>query len=134
MFVDACAIVSLLTAEPTATAYDAALGQADAPCTSVMAAWKAIIVLSHPAKLNLPYSRTEGVVVAFLEVRNIQLVEPNSPREILSHAVSVAEKHGISRRALSNFDCFHCAYAKSLQHPLLTLDERLRLTDVQTLP
>ena len=72
MFVDACAIVSLITAEPTAAAYDTALGQANAPCTSVMAAWEAIIVLSHPAKLNLSYTRTETVVVAFLEARNIE--------------------------------------------------------------
>jgi len=134
MFVDACAIVSLITAEPTAAAYDAALGQANAPCTSVMAAWEAIIVLSHPAKLNLPCTRTETVVVAFLEARNIELVEPNSPRTVLSYAVAVAEKHGVGRRALSNFDCFHYAYAKSRRLSLLTLDERLRQTDVQTLP
>jgi len=50
------------------------------------------------------------------------------------HAVAVAEQHGLGRRALSNFDCFHYAYAKATGDPLLTLDERLRATDVETKP
>ena len=46
----------------------------------------------------------------------------------------MAEKHGVGKRALSNFDCFHYAYAKTTNEPLLTLDERLRATDVVTRP
>jgi ribonuclease VapC len=46
----------------------------------------------------------------------------------------VAEKHGIGRRALSNFDCFNYAYAKACGVPLLTLDRLLRQSDVATEP
>lgn len=38
------------------------------------------------------------------------------------------------KRSLSNFDCFHYAYAKASDDPLLTLDRKLRQTDVKTLP
>ena len=53
---------------------------------------------------------------------------------LLAHAVAVAERHGIGKRALSNFDCFHYAYAKAAGAPLLTLDKRLRQTDAPTEP
>ena len=134
MFVDACAIVSLFAGEETAAAYEQALDQAAAPFTSALAAWEAIIVLSRPDQLNCRYADAEAVVVEWLEARNIALVETASPREVLSHAVAVAETHGIGKRALSNFDCFHYAYAKVAGQPILTLDRLLQQTDVGTLP
>ena len=75
-----------------------------------------------------------AAVVEWLEARGIALKDAASPREILGHAVAVAEKHGIGRRALSNFDCFHYAHAKVAGAPLLTLDQLLRQTDAVTLP
>ena len=48
--------------------------------------------------------------------------------------MAVAEKHGIGKRALSNFDCFHYAHAKVAGAALLTYDRLLRETDVPTLP
>ncbi|MDX0407380.1 hypothetical protein GOL82_22180 [Sinorhizobium medicae] len=76
----------------------------------------------------------EGAVVDWLEARGIHLREPGSPRRVLSFAVAVAEKHGIGKRHLSNFDCFHYAYAKAMRAPLLTTDALLRETDVETRP
>jgi ribonuclease VapC len=134
MFVDACAIVSLMTGEATAPAYEASLAQTAMASTSAMAAWEAIIVLSQPGKLDLPYSRTETIVCQWLEARRIELREPTSPRTVLSHAVAVAEHYGLGKRGLSNLDCFHYAYAKTLRLPLLTLDAELRRTDIQTAP
>ena len=64
----------------------------------------------------------------------LSLREPASPREVLSYAVAVAEKHGLGKRHLSNFDCFHYAHAKAAGVPLLTLDRLLRETDIETLP
>ena len=46
MFVDACAIVSMIAGEPTAADYAAALDQSKSSWTSVLAAWEAIIVLA----------------------------------------------------------------------------------------
>ncbi|WP_163267565.1 type II toxin-antitoxin system VapC family toxin [Chelativorans alearense] len=134
MFVDACAIVSLMAGEDTAGAYEAALLDAPAAFTSVLAAWEAIIVLSRPDQLNCRYSEAEGAVVEWLEARNIQLREPESLRPVLSYAVAVAQEQGIGRRYLSNFDCFHYAYAKAMEAPILTLDQLLRETDIRTVP
>lgn len=134
MFVDACAIVAMMAGEDTAEDYEAALLNADSPFTSTLAAWEAIIVLSRPDQLNCPYSAAEGAVVEWLEARGIRLREPGSPRRVLSYAVGVAEKQGIGKRYLSNFDCFHYAYAKAMRSPLLTLDQLLRQTDVETRP
>ena len=134
MFVDACAIVSLMAGEDTANDYEAALADAANPVTSTLAAWEAIIILSRPDQLNCRYSEAEGAVVEWLEARNIKLREPTVPRQVLSYAVAVAEKHGIGKRYLSNFDCFHYAYAKAMRQPLLTLNQLLRETDVETRP
>lgn len=134
MFVDACAIVSIMAGETSAPAYEAALDTAILPVTSVLAAWEAIIVLSRADQLNCSFSEAEGAVVEWLEARNIQFSEPPPPKRVLAFAVAVAQKHGLGRRALSNFDCFHYAYAMAAATPLLTLDQTLRETDVATAP
>lgn len=134
MFIDACAIVSIFAEEETAPAYEEALARAEAPWTSVLAAWEAIIVLSRAEQLGCSYSDAHAVVGEWLELRNIALREATSPASVLKLAVEVAEDHGIGKRALSNFDCFHYAYAKAAGQPLLTLDRLLRQTDIETLP
>ncbi|SFG53200.1 ribonuclease VapC [Novosphingobium sp. CF614] len=134
MFVDACAIVSIFADEDSAPAYERALAAAEAPFTSALAAWEAIIVLSRPDQLDCSYLDAHAVVTEWLELRNIALRETVSPADILRLAVEVAQKHGIGKRALSNFDCFHYAYAKVAGTSLLTLDTLLRQTDVATLP
>lgn len=134
MFVDACAIVSIFAEEASASAYEAELAKAEAPWTSALAAWEAIIVLSRPDQLGCSYRDAHAVVSEWLDLRNIMLREAASPGAVLRLAVDVAEDHGIGKRALSNFDCFHYAYAKVAGEPLLTLDRLLRQTDVETLP
>jgi ribonuclease VapC len=134
MFVGACAIVSIMAGEDAAPAYEAVLNEAESAFTSPMAAWEAIIVLSRPDQLDCRYTEAAAAVVEWLDARGIALREAPSPREVLAHAVEVAEKHGIGRRALSNFDCFHYAHAKTSGVPLLTLDRLLRQTDVLTKP
>lgn len=134
MSVDACAIVSIFMKEGTKPAYEAALQTADDPFTSPLAAWEAIIILSHPDRLNLSYSAVHADVTDWLDTLNVDLRDTGRPRDMLWHAVAVAERHGVGRRALSNFDCFHYAHAKAAGVPLLTLDRLLRETDVQALP
>ena len=134
MFVDACAIVSIMAGEDSAPAYEAALGRAESAFTSAMAAWEAIIVLSRPDQLDCRYSEAEAAVTEWLEQRGIDLREATDAREVLGHAIAVAEQHGIGRRSLSNFDCFQYAHAKVAGAPLLTLDLLLRKTDARTLP
>jgi ribonuclease VapC len=134
MFVDACAIVSIMAGEDTAPAYEAALAQAGQAFTSPMAAWEAIIVLSRPDQLACRYSQAADVVVEWLEARSVELRDAGTPHEVLKYAVEVAEAHGVGRRALSNFDCFHYAHAKAAGAHLLTLDQLLRRTEAPTAP
>jgi len=134
MFVDACAIVSIFAEEDSAPAYDRALASAEAPFTSALAAWEAIIVLSRPDQLDCSYLDSHAVVTEWLELRDIELRDTASSANALRFAVEVAQNHGIGKRALSNFDCFHYAYAKVAGVPLLTLDTLLRQTDVETMP
>jgi len=134
MFVDACVIVSIMAGEDTAQANEALLARTESAFTSPMAAWEAIIVLSRPDQLDCRYSEAAAAVVEWLDSRNIDLREASAPRDVLAYAVDVAEKHGLGRRALSNFDCFHYAHAKAASVPLLTLDQLLRQTDLPTKP
>jgi ribonuclease VapC len=134
MYIDACAIVSLIACEGDASVYAEALRGAAEPWTSPLAAWEATIVLSRPDQLNCAFRKAERVVVEWLEERNIALRESAPPREVLALAVAVAEKHGLGKRALSNLDCFHYAYARAASAPILTMDRLLRATDAETLP
>lgn len=53
MFVDGCVMISMMAGEETA-AYEAELDKAEAPFTSPLAAWEAIISMSRPASLIVP--------------------------------------------------------------------------------
>lgn len=128
MFVDACAIVSIFAGEDSAPAYEGALSDADTLFTSALAAWEAIIVLSRPDQLDCSYLDAHAVVTEWLELRNIALRDLGSPGDVLRAAVTVAQDHGIGKKALSNFDCFHYATSKITGTPLLTLDRLLRKT------
>jgi ribonuclease VapC len=134
MYVDAWAIVAIMAGEETATAYETALLEAVSPWTSVLAAWESIIVLSSPGQLDCSYREAERVVVDWLDERGIALRDAADLRAVLSYAVGVAEDHGIGKRRLSNFDCFHFALAKASGASLLTMDRHLRSTDIETVP
>ncbi len=134
MFVDACAIVAMFMEEDSKPAYEASLLAAVEPFTSPLAAWEAIMVLAHPTRLDISLSQAHRDVVEWLGRSGVALRDTGQPQTVLAHAVSVAETHGIGKRALSNFDCFHYAHAKAAGAPLLTLDRLLRETDIETLP
>ena len=134
MFVDACAMIAIIMREETAQDYTEALSRARRPFTSALAAWEATIILARPDRLDCGYTEAAGAVVDWLDGWGIELREPTSSRDILTHAVAVAETHGLGKRALSNFDCFHYAHARAAGAPMLTLDRLLRQTDVETIP
>lgn len=134
MFIDACAMVAIIMREDDAGRYNEALVGATSSFTSSLAAWEALIVLARPDKLDCSYSDAADAVLDWLDGWGVELREPAHPRNVLTLAAAVAEKHGLGRRTLSNFDCFHYAHAKLAGAPLLTLDRLLRETDVETLP
>jgi ribonuclease VapC len=134
MFVDACAIVAILSEEPDADDYAHAIDDARVKFTSALAAWEAIIVLSQPAKFGRPLSEVENLVCEWLIENEVALEHPQaSEREILRLAVHArAARSGRSRP--NAFDCFHYAHAIIAQAPILTKDGALRSTDVTTAP
>ncbi len=134
MFVDACAMVSIMAREDTADAYRAALDQASDRFTSPLAAWEAILVMARPGQLDCSFTAAHAFLIDWLDDNEIDLREPTAPSAVLSYAVAVADQIGVGKRALSNFDCFHYAHAKAAGAPLLTLDALLRQTNVATLP
>lgn len=135
MFVDACAIVSMFVGEPDAAAYNAALENADHPITSPFAVWEAVIVLARPDKLDATFEMSLTAVRLWIAERGIVLQHPPAtPDNLLDLAVAVASRHGLGKKRLSSFDCFHYAHAKSAGVPILTNDRLLRATDVATAP
>jgi len=72
------------------------------------------------------------IVLYWLDGFAVDLRQSCPPREVLKHAPSAAGKYGLGKRALSNFNCFHFAYAKAAGLPVLTLDHLLGDTDLQT--
>lgn len=134
MFVDACALVAVFAKEPAASAYEKAIDDAPDPWTTAFAIFETVLVLARPGLLGTDYQATLQVVLRYLSDREVALRELGAPEEVLRNAVSVAERHGVSKRALSAFDCFHYAAAKTAGSSMLTLDKLLRDTDVPTLP
>jgi ribonuclease VapC len=135
MFVDACAIVSILSEEPDAAAYAAALQATADLCTSPMAAWEAVMILARPEKLDLTLALAETVVCEWLDSRQIIIMQPKmAPRDILALAVACAGQGKTGPHKLSGFDCFHYAHAKAEGGMMLTMDMGLRATDLTTRP
>lgn len=134
MFVDACAIVSILSEEQTATSYRDALDRVTVATTSPLAAFEAILVLARPEKFACNITKAHEIVLTFLDERDIVLRQEGDAKALLGLAVDVAQMHGVGKRRLSSFDCFHYAQAKLARLKLLTLDDLLRRTDADTAP
>lgn len=135
MFVDACAIVSILSEEPDAESYAKALTGAREPFTSALAAWEAIVVLSRPEKLGRPLPEVEQFVCEWLTSNQIALRSPRlTERDMLRHAIHALATYGGGANRLNAMDCFHYAHAKAAGAPILTNDRLLRATDVAVAP
>jgi ribonuclease VapC len=135
MFVDACAIVAILSQETGFNVYDRALAMADDPFTSPLAAWEATIVLARPEKFNASFEEMASAVEEWLSERGIALRFPEAaPADVWRVALNAAAKWKVGRRYLSSLDCFHYAQAMLADAPMLTSDVLLRRTDLKTVP
>jgi ribonuclease VapC len=138
MFVDASAIIAIMTGEPDAEALAAHIDAARTkrPVTSVLAAWEATVGLYR--KKRIPMVEAEARVQEFIDAAGIQVLSIGS-RE-LPTALQAFERYGRHRypdsernSALNLADCFHYATAKACRAPILTKDAGFALTDVATL-
>ncbi len=134
MFVDACAIVALLSDEPEAARVSAALQSAVAPMTSPVVVLEAALALARPDKFNLPVAAVEALLRDFLDQRGIALRDLPPAAETTRLALSAAHRYRSGRRGLNLGDCLHYACAKYFGAPILATGGEFTQTDLETIP
>lgn len=129
MFVDASAIVAILTREPDADALADVLEGARAPITSPIAVFEAVLGLCR--KRYASVEEAEADVHAFLSVATIRSV-PITPEQA-GAALSAYARYGKGRghpAQLNLGDCFAYAVARNYQVPLLFKGDDFSKTDI----
>ena len=131
MFVDASAIVALLSGEREAPRISAALEKAGQAVTSPVALLEAALALARPDKLNRPLAQVEPFVHQFLDVRGIALCDLPPAADAARLALDAARRFRQGRRGLNICDCLHYACAKYQGIPILATDDEFRQTDLE---
>lgn len=134
MFVDACALVAVLSGEREARRVADAIAGAAEPLTSPVAVLEAALALAREDKLNLPVARAGALVVEFLETTGIAIRDLPPATEMTLLVLLVADRYGTGRRRLNLGDCLHYACARHYEVPILETDDEFRQTDLETLP
>lgn len=134
MFVDACAIIALLSDEPEADRVSDALMTAQTRMTSPVAVLEAVLGLSRPDKFALPVDTVEPIVMEFLEARGIEICDLPPAKHATSLALSAARRFRSGRHGLNLGDCLHYACAKYYRVPILATADEFRQTDLETVP
>src|SRR5205823_4868824 len=129
MFVDASAIVAVLTGEPEADALADALEKARSPITSPIAIFEAALGICR--KRHASVEEAERDVGEFLELAGVRTA-PITDREAHT-ALAAFSRYGKGRghpAQLNLGDCFAYAMAKSAQATLLFKGEGFDKTDI----
>ncbi|TPJ44861.1 type II toxin-antitoxin system VapC family toxin [Mesorhizobium sp. B2-5-4] len=134
MFVDAAAIVAMLSQEAEAPRCSQAIMEAPAPFTSAIAVWEASMALSRSEKLAVPVEVSLRIVSRFLEERAIALRELPPASEATSLSIEAASRFRNNAIRLNLADCFHYACARYYAVSILSTADEFRLTDLETVP
>jgi ribonuclease VapC len=134
MFVDAAAIVAIVSDEPEAARCGNAIVQAAAPFTSAMAVWEATMALCRPEKLGIPVETSLKIVTRFLDERDIALRDLPPAQDATGLSVEAATRFRNNAIRLNLADCFHYACARHYGVPMLSTADEFRLTDLETVP
>ncbi|ESW87035.1 type II toxin-antitoxin system VapC family toxin [Mesorhizobium sp. C280B] len=132
MFIDAAAIVAMLSQEAEAQRCAQAVMKASAPFTSAIAVWEAAMALSRSEKLAVPIATSFKIVSRFLEERGITLRELPPPSDAASLSVEAASRFRNNAGRLNMADCFHYACARYYAVPMLSTADEFRFTDLET--
>lgn len=134
MFVDAAAIVAILSEEPEAARCAGAIVGAESPFTSAIAVWEAAMALGRPEKLDIPVETSLKIVQRFLDERDIDLRDlPHlPPAHAAALSVEAASRFRSKAIRLNLADCFHYACARHYGVPMLSTADEFRLTDLET--
>lgn len=134
MFVDASAIVALLSDESESPRISAALAMARQAITSPVALLEAALALARPDKLNRPLAQIEPFIHQFLDERGIALCDLPPAADTARLALDAAHRFRQGRRGLNICDCLHYACAKHEAVPILATDDEFCQTDLETIP
>ncbi|OHV76825.1 type II toxin-antitoxin system VapC family toxin [Ensifer sp. LCM 4579] len=134
MFVDARAIIALLSDEPEAERVSHAFASARHPFTSPVTILETVLGLARPDKFNLPVPAVETIVMEFLEVREIEVRDLPPASETTRLALVAAHRYRSGRHGLNLGDCLHYACAKFHGVPILSTADEFRSTDLETVP
>ncbi len=132
MFVDASAIVAILTDEPEAEALIDRLDQTDAPFTSPIAVFEAVLGICRKRHASVEEAGQD--VGDFLAVAKVALVAITA--QDAATALDAFSRYGKGRghpAQLNLGDCFAYAMAKNHRMPLLYKGEDFDKTDVNYL-
>ena len=129
MFLDASAIVAIMTKESGWTALAARLERALAPQTSPVAAYETVTALTR--KLAVPAETAQRDFRRFLATASVT-VEPVTAK-IADLALEAFKRYGKGRHraALNMSDCFAYACAKARNAPLLFKGGSFVHTDIE---
>jgi ribonuclease VapC len=131
MFIDASALVAVLSAEPEASRVAAAIARASLPITSSVAVLEAGLALARPDKFDLPLNVVEVMLSEFLDEHRIDIVELPPARETTRLVFDAAHRYRHGRKGLNIGDCYHYAVAKARGVPILATAQEFRQTDLQ---
>jgi ribonuclease VapC len=132
MFVNACAIVALLSDEPEAGRISKALAAAQAPITSPVAVLEAALALARADKFNRSVEAVTPLLADFLDECGIKLHDLPPAAELTRLALSAAHRYRAGRRGLNLGDCLHYACAKYFDVPILATGGEFSQTDLET--
>jgi ribonuclease VapC len=132
MFVDACAIIAVLSDEPEAERISNALQTADTPFTSPVAVLETALGLARADKFARPIAEVEPLVMEFLDDRGIAIRDLPPAVEATRLALSAAHRYRSGRHGLNIGDCLHYACAKYFDVPILATANEFTQTDVKT--
>jgi len=134
MFVDACAIIALLSDEPEADRVSDALVSAENRMTSAVVVLEAALGLARPDKFGLSIEAVAPIILEFLDARGIEIRDLPPAMETARLALSAAHRYRAGRHGLNLGDCLHYACAKFYGVPILATDDEFRPTDLETIP
>jgi ribonuclease VapC len=134
MFVDACAIIALLSDEPEADRVSDALASAEQAMTSPVALLEAALGLARPDKFGVSVAVVEPLILEFLDARGIEIRDLPPATEAIRLALLAAHRYRGGRHGLNVGDCLHYACAKFHDVPILATADEFRQTDLVTIP
>jgi ribonuclease VapC len=134
MFVDASAIIAVLSDETESQRVSDALAKAPERFTSPVAVFETVISLSRPEKFSIPTEQTESLVLDFLDQRGIEIRDMPPASDLTRLSLSALHRFRTGRRGLNLGDCLHYACARYHSAPVLATADEFRQTDLPTIP